>query len=123
MGRKFREHGVMLFLDGELYHAFSKLQADKCLGRSFAGLRIFTEGVYILGYISKDCYKAHVEKYEEPLYREESKPSPKELPKCDFCGKYPVVTVLKDKVVGIEKKCCSYHADNLREHPKWERVS
>ncbi len=113
----------MLFLDGELYHAFSKLQADKCLGRSFAGLRAFTEGIYRLGYISERSYQAHVEKYEVPLFEEESKPSPKELPKCDFCGKYPVVSVVKEKVLGIEKKCCGYHAENLRAHPKWEKVS
>ncbi len=123
MGKKFREHGVMLFLDGELYYAFSKLQADKCLGRSFAGLRAFTEGIYRLGYISKDSYEAHVEKYEVPLFIEESKPVIKELPRCDFCGKYPAVSVLKEKVIGIEKKCCSYHAENLRVHPKWEKVS
>jgi len=122
LGRKFREHGLMLFLDGELYHAFSKLQADKCLGRSYAGLRAFTEGIYHLGYISKDSYEAHVERYEVPLYEEESKPLPKELIKCDFCGKSPVVAILKEKVTGFEKKCCSYHAENLTKHPKWERV-
>lgn len=123
MVRRFREHGLMLFLDGELYHAQSKLQADKCLGRSYAGLRVYTEGIYRLGYISKDCYEAHVEKYEKPLFEEESKPTPKELPKCDFCGRSPVVAVLREKVVGIEKKCCSYHAKNLREHPKWMEIS
>ena len=38
----FREHGVMLYLDKTLYKAFIRLQADKGLGRSYAGLLPFT---------------------------------------------------------------------------------
>jgi len=123
LGRKFREHGVMLFLDGELYHGFTKLMADKCLGRSYAGLQAFTEGIFHLGYLSKDSYDAHIEKYSIPLYVEESKPKPKEQLKCAFCGKSPVVGVFTEKATGIEKKVCSYHYDNLCDHPKWQVVS
>ena len=67
---KFREHGLMLFLDGELYTAFIKLQADKGLGRSFAGLLPFVEGLHNLGYISKEVYEEHRKRYSQPLVAE-----------------------------------------------------
>ena len=123
MGKNFRGHGLLLFLSSELHHGFTKLMADKCLGRAFAGLLPFIEGLYQMGYISKDTYEAHVEKYSIPLYVEESKPEPKEQPKCAKCGKVPVVDVFIEKTTGIEKKVCRYHANNLREHPKWQVVS
>jgi hypothetical protein len=53
-----------------LYAGFIKLQADKRLGRSFAGLLPFTEGLYWLGYISKEVYKDHVGEHSEPLESE-----------------------------------------------------
>lgn len=64
---KFREHGVMIFLSRDLYVAFIKLQAEKELGRSFAALLPFTEGLYKMGYISEDVYEAHKKRYSEPL--------------------------------------------------------
>ena len=67
---KFREHGVMIFLSRDLYVAFIKLQAEKELGRSFAALLPFTEGLYKLGYISEEVYEAHKKRYSEPLTRE-----------------------------------------------------
>jgi len=63
----FREHGVMLYLDRELYTAFIRLQADKNLGRSYAGLLPLTEGLYRLGYITKAVYEEHLKKYSEGL--------------------------------------------------------
>jgi hypothetical protein len=66
----FREHGVMLYLDRELYSAFIKLQADKNLGRSYAGLLPLTEGLYRLGYVTKDVYERHFTKYSEGLGKE-----------------------------------------------------
>jgi len=68
--RRFHEHGVMLFLDGELYTAFIRLQADKGLGRSFAGLLPFVEGLHRLGYIDQEVYEAHKERYSQPLVAE-----------------------------------------------------
>jgi len=64
---KFREHGVMLFLSHDLYLGFIKLQADRGLGRSFAGLLPFNEGLYRMGYISKESYEAHKRKYSVKL--------------------------------------------------------
>ena len=73
----FREHGVLLYLDKTLYKAFIKLQADKGLGRSYAGLLPFVEGLYQLGYLSKEEYKIHFQKYNTPL-TEEPKPLTKQ---------------------------------------------
>jgi len=64
---KFREHGVMLFLDHELYLGFIKLQADRGLGRSFAGLLPFNEGLFQMGYINKETYEKHKAKYSVKL--------------------------------------------------------
>ena len=63
----FREHQVLLCLDKQLYRAFIKLQADKNLGRSYAGMLPYVEGLYRLGYISQEVYEAHFQKYSEPL--------------------------------------------------------
>jgi len=68
MGRKdFQEHKVMLFLSKELYVAFIKLQADRGLGRSFAALLPFVEGLHSMGYISEEVYREHVNRYSKPL--------------------------------------------------------
>jgi hypothetical protein len=74
----FREHGVKLFLDKELYTAFIRLQADKGLGRSFAGLLPFVEGLYHMGYVSREVYENHREKYCQPLLSKKE-PTPEEL--------------------------------------------
>ena len=63
----FKEHGIMLYLDKVLYRAFIKLQAEKGLGRSYAGLLPFTEGLYRMGYLSNDDYEEHVQKYSQGL--------------------------------------------------------
>jgi hypothetical protein len=68
----FREHGVRLYLDKVLYKAFIRLQADRGLGRSFAGLLPFTEGLYRLGYITQRDYEEHIRKYSQELV--EAKP-------------------------------------------------
>lgn len=64
---KFKEHGIMLYLDRELYLAFIKLQAEKGLGRSYAGLLPFVEGLHQMGFITDKVYETHKAKYSEPL--------------------------------------------------------
>ena len=64
---KFQEHGILLYLSRDLYTAFIRLQGDKDLGRSYAGLLALTEGMFRLGYISKDVYEEHVKKYSQPM--------------------------------------------------------
>lgn len=63
----FKEHGVMLYLSKELYTGFIKLQSDKGLGRAYAGLLPFTEGLFKLNYITKEVYEKHIAKYSKPL--------------------------------------------------------
>lgn len=63
----YREHGVLIFLSKDLYNGFIRLQAARGLGRSYAGLLPFTEGLYQLGYISKEVYEEHIRKYSQPL--------------------------------------------------------
>jgi len=113
----FREHGVMLYLDKTLYLSFIKLQADQELGRSFAGLLPFVEGLYTMGYLDKKDYVEHRKKYSQKLVDA----VPVEAPKCGFCNK-PSVTRFKDKVSGFEKFACDYHAGVLQDAEKWVRV-
>jgi hypothetical protein len=62
----------MLYLDKTLYKAFIRLQADRGLGRSFAGLLPFVEGLHKLGYLKPEEYEFHAKKYSQGL--EEAKP-------------------------------------------------
>lgn len=64
---RFKDHGVLLYLSKDLYRGWLKLQVDKDLGRTYAGLLLFTEGLYQLGYIPKEVYEQHVKKYSQPL--------------------------------------------------------
>ena len=64
---RFKEHGVLMYLSNELYLGFVKLQADKGLGRSYAALLPFVEGLYHMGYITQDVYQAHAVRYSKPL--------------------------------------------------------
>ena len=66
----YKEHGVLIYLSNQLYVGFVKLQADKGLGRSYAALLPFVEGLYNMGYISKDVYEAHKARYSQPLIKE-----------------------------------------------------
>ena len=75
---KFREHGLIMYLSPELYLGFIKLQADRGLGRSFAGLLCFVEGLFKMGYISENVYEAHRRRYSEPLVRKEIRPLTRE---------------------------------------------
>lgn len=43
-------------------------------------------------------------------------------PCCAFCGKRPVVGAFQNVKSEVRKKVCSYHAANLRDHPKWHEV-
>jgi hypothetical protein len=63
----FKEHGVLIYLSKDLYVGWIKLQADRNLGRSYAGLIPFIEGLYKLGYISEAVYKEHIKKYSVPI--------------------------------------------------------
>jgi hypothetical protein len=70
MGDSFREHGVMLYLDKTSYKAFIRPQADKGLGRSFAELLPFIEGLHHMGYLTDPEHEERVKKYSQPLCEE-----------------------------------------------------
>ena len=63
----FNEHGVLIYLNPSLYMAFIKLQGDKELGRSYAGLLAFNEGMHSLKYISDKEYEANKAKYSQKI--------------------------------------------------------
>lgn len=63
----FKEHGVMMYLSKDLYRGWIKLQADKDLGRAYAALLPFTEGLYRLGYIPQEVYEENITKYSQSL--------------------------------------------------------
>jgi len=67
MGAGFKEHGVMLYLDKTLYKAFIRLQSDKGLGRSYAGLLPLVEGLHTMGFLTDEEYRDHVKRYSQPL--------------------------------------------------------
>jgi hypothetical protein len=75
----FQDHCLRLYLDPELYMAHIKLQGDRGLGRSYAGLIAFTEGMYHLGFISKEVYEEHVRKYSEKLVAESKPLTPEQV--------------------------------------------
>ena len=62
-----KAHGLLLYLPPSLYLALIRLQADKGLGRSFAGLLALTEGLYRLGYLEEKEYIRLYERYTTPL--------------------------------------------------------
>ena len=64
----FKEHGLLLYLTPSLYMAFIKLQGDKGLGRSYAGLLAFNEGMHNLQYITDDQYEANKAKYSHKSF-------------------------------------------------------
>ena len=64
---RFKDHGILLYLPKDLYRGWLQLQLDKDLGRSFSGLLAITEGLYNLGYISKEVYDLNIKKYCQPL--------------------------------------------------------
>jgi hypothetical protein len=84
----FKEHGVMLYLDKTLYKAFIRLQADKELRRSYAGLLPFVEGLFHLGYLSKEDYEKYVQKYSQGLKEEPKLLTMQELRQNEEVAKY-----------------------------------
>lgn len=74
MNKPFKEHVIQLALDKPLYIRFLQLQADKKLGRPYAGLLAFVEGMYRLGYLSKEDYEKYSQRYSKPLEEDSEKP-------------------------------------------------
>jgi len=105
-----------LCLDAPLYLKVLEFQSKYKLGKTFASLLIFVEGMKALGLIDKETYEFYRSRYMKPL--NDSPIIVLKVPvKCDFCGKEAVGKV--QSVKGIVKNVCVYHLEELRNHPKW----
>jgi hypothetical protein len=62
-----KPHELTLFLDQPLYVALTQFQALNKLGKSYAGLLIFIEGLRKLGLIGEVVYQYYYQRYFKPL--------------------------------------------------------
>ncbi len=105
---------LRLCLDSPLYFSFVKFQLDKKLGKTYAGLLVFIEGMKSLGLIDAETYEYYRKRYDQPL---PTSPIVKETPKCGFCGS-PAVSVALHKS-GIIKHVCEKHLKLVKDHQNW----
>lgn len=68
-----KPHGFLVYLPPQLYIAIVKLQADKQLGRCYPVLYALNEGLFGLGYISRETYEIFEKRYSQKLIKEEPK--------------------------------------------------
>lgn len=68
-----REHQLTLFLPPELHLALIKYQAQKELGRPYAGLLLITKQIYQEKLITKELYDIFVNRYSRKLVPENFK--------------------------------------------------
>lgn len=73
-----KPHGFLIYLPPHLYIAVVRLQADKQLGRSYPVLYALNEGLYKLGYISKEVHEIYEKRYSEKLIHTEPRPLTKQ---------------------------------------------
>ena len=72
MAKEFtQEHIMKLCLPPELYLAVIKYQAQKELGKSYAGLLLVTKAAYQEKLISKEVYEKYLYRYSRKLVPEE----------------------------------------------------
>ena len=118
--KDFYQHKFLICLDAPLYLAVIKFQAEHELGRSYAALRIFIEGLKSLNLISQDLYEYYKRKYSASL-----KPNfvLEDLrPKCFLCSK-PASVKLRNVKGGIVKDVCDKHYNELLISGKWSRLN
>lgn len=108
------DHIIRIYLDSPLYFKFIEFQAENKLGRSYACLLIFIEGMRSLGLIDDEVYAFYKQRYSKPL---ETSPIIKQLPKCDFCGRQAVGVAMHQS--GVTKRVCEKHLKELERHEKW----
>ena len=114
----FREHGVLLYLDKTLYKAFIRLQADRGLGRSYAGLLPFTEGLFRLGYLSSEDYEVHIRKYNQGLAEKPQPLSAQQLEKKrELEGKQKVFSMVLEQ---WNQHPSDWQARWVKEAKKWK---
>lgn len=109
---RFKEHGVLMYLSNELYQGFVMLQATKGLGRSYAALLPFVEGLYSMGYISEDVYQHYSKKYSQPLRTETFEKEAKKLSK---------VKKINDTLGGVLEQWDLHPEESWRQ--KWLKIA
>jgi hypothetical protein len=111
-GNRFaKEHGLLLFLPPELILALAKVQIQKEIGRSYAGLYALTVGFHQLGAISKEQFEVLEKRYSEPLMQE---PSQKPLS--------PAELLQKQKLQAKDRYFLTVLAQwTLHKDPKWRQ--
>ena len=84
-GNRFsKEHGLLLFLTPELLLALAKVQVQKEVGRSYAGLLALAIGFHELGAIDDETFSVLERRYCEKLVQE---PRPKPLSTAELMEK------------------------------------
>lgn len=119
MNEAEREYVYRICLDSPLNFKVLEFQLKHKLGKSFAALLIFVEGMKALGLIDNELYEFYRTRYFKPL---EDSPIKVEKPKvkCDFCGQDAVAKATH--VSGVTKNVCTKHLAELKNHPKWKVV-
>jgi hypothetical protein len=118
---KFKEHVFYICLDPPLYTAVVKFQAEHELGRSYAALNIFLEGLKSLNLISQDLYAYYKQKYSKPL-----KPNfvlEDMRPKCTYCLRPATFQVRNIQNPKIVRPVCEKHLNEYLASGKWERLT
>jgi len=118
-----KAHCLRLYLDSPLYLKLIQFQATKKLGRSFAGLLIFIEGMKSLDLIDEDTYEYYKRRYDKPL---EDSPIKVQVvkPRCFLCGRDAETDVVAVSIqTGKKYSVCRKHLEELKEHPRWSIVS
>lgn len=116
----FREHGLPLYLSPQLYLALVKLQADRELGKSYAGLLALVEGLHALGYLSDIDYQAHVKRYSRGLTEQTEKPLTKEeLERQAKIQRIEKTLTEAHQVWGtLKPEAQAYHLKTAQEYPE-----
>jgi hypothetical protein len=72
MGKEFtQDHIMKICLPPELYLAITKFQAEKEIGKPYAGLLLLTKAIYQEQLITKEVYEKYLYRYSRKLIPEE----------------------------------------------------
>lgn len=71
-----KDHGLLLYLNGKLQSGLIKVQSEKDLSKSPAGLYVFAAGLYHLGKLSKADYEQAQSFYAAKKLTEEKESVP-----------------------------------------------
>jgi len=105
-----KPHGFLIYLPPQLYIAIVKLQADKQLGRCYPVLYAINEGLFRLGYISRETYETFEKRYSQKLIKEEPQPLTKQEAK--------QLELLKEKEKAFSNVLDQW---NIHPSPEWRK--